>query len=133
MASPGAELTPIAMRSLSSCAHSGVATTPGAKALTVIPLAASARARVSKRDDSEFAGRIGSKVGVPGTARNRGRIDDLALGSCRDHRLSGFLDADHHPKRVHVHDLAPDCLACLEERFRLVEASVIDHHLDRAE
>jgi hypothetical protein len=24
-------------------------------------------------------------------------------------------------------------LGCLEERFRLVEASVVDHHLDRAE
>jgi hypothetical protein len=88
------------------------------------------RASVSERDDGEFAGTIGSPVGVTGAARNRGRIDDLAFGSRGNHRLGGFLDADHHPKGVHIHDLVPDCLACLEERFRLVEAGVVDHHLD---
>ena len=44
IASPGAELAPIFMRSSSSFSHSGVSTTPGAKALTVIPLAAKALA-----------------------------------------------------------------------------------------
>jgi hypothetical protein len=36
------------------------------------------RASVSERDNSEFAGTIGSKFGVAGTACNRGCIDDLA-------------------------------------------------------
>jgi hypothetical protein len=44
MACPGSALSPMSIRSAASWAHSGVSTTPGAKALHVMLCSASARA-----------------------------------------------------------------------------------------
>ena len=57
----------------------------------------------------------------------------LPLTPAGDHRLAGFLDADHDAEGIHIHDLVPDCFGSLEERLRLVEARIVDHHPDRAE
>jgi hypothetical protein len=37
------------------------------------------------------------------------------------------------PSAFYVHYSAPDFLSGFEERFRLVEARVVDHHLDQTE
>jgi hypothetical protein len=87
---------------------------------------------VRERDDGELAGAVGSEIGVAGAARNRCRVDDLTFCASGDHRLGGLLNADHHPERIHIHDLLPDRFARFEERFRLIEACVVHHHFDRA-
>ena len=124
----------MSIRSLSSFSHSGVATTPGAKALTVMSWAARARARaLGDRHDGELRRAIGDEAREPLAPGDRGRVDDLAAGALGDHRLRRLLAAEQHAERVDVHDLLPDVLGDVEERLGLVEPGVVEHHVEATE
>ncbi len=67
---------------------------------------------------------------APGDRRG---VDDLAAGPLGDHRLRRLLASHQHAEGVDVHDLVPDLFGDLEERLRLVEPGVVEHHVQATE
>ncbi len=73
---------------------------------------------------------VGNKTRIPLTGGDRRGVDDLATAALSDHLLGRFLRPDQHTEGVHVHHPVPDLFGDFEERLRLVEACVVEHHIE---
>ena len=124
----------IARMSSLSPIHIGVSTTPGAKALTVIPCSIRPRAVAWViGEHAELRDAVRDEVPEALPARDRSRVDDLAAGALRDHLLRRLLRADDHAPGVDADDLLEVRLVDLHEVARAVHAGVVEDHVQLAE
>ena len=124
----------IARMSSLSPTHIGVSTTPGAKALTVIPCSIRPRAVACViASVPELRHAVGDEVPVALSARDRPGVDDLSPVSLRDHLFRRLLRADDHAPRVDADDLLEVLLVDLHEVARPVHAGVVEDDVQLAE